>query len=134
MKATYTRKKLLNSLYPEDQVNRTSAQTEDSVADDDTGHDSMDVAPRSRIGSGIQSEDNSIMLEGNTPMTLNDSARVANAVNKQLWQDIANTDKDISEGKNKLYDVEYFIADDDKMVIPRLLILCLSFNQNSETG
>lgn len=122
MKATYTRKKPQSPLNPADRVNRTSAHVEalsdqenDCVADDDTGHDSMDVAPRSHIGSGIPSEDNSRMLGEDTSVALNNSALVANVVNTQLQQESANTDEEMSDEENELYEVEYFMADDYKM-------------------
>ena len=132
MKATYTRKKPQSPLNPADRVNRTSAHVEalsdqenNGVADDDTGHDSMDVAPRSRIGSGIPSEDNSRMLGEDTSVSLNNSALVANVVNTQLQQESANTDEEMSDEENELYEVEYFMADDYKMVLPRWRILRL---------
>lgn len=117
MKATYTRKKIsaLNSQTSSQIEAIPRAGSEDSsVVDDATGHDSMDVAPPSHIGSGIQTEDNSMMPD--ISMAANDSAVVANAANTQLHLETTVMDNEVSEKEGQLYEVEYFLADDYKKV------------------
>jgi hypothetical protein len=124
MKATYTRKKPFNSLSPSDhqrpfaqfEANNLPSQGDNSIADDDTGHDSMDVAPRSNIGSGIQSEDNSTAFDVDTSLNFRNSALVANAVAAQLRLESTNTEEEMLEEEDELYDVEGFMADGYKMV------------------
>lgn len=136
MKATYTRKKTLNSPYSTDQIKEANPHTEVTTMsiqgdnnddfEDSTGHISMDVAPPSRIGSGIQSKDGSIMVSGDVSVATSD---VANALDTQLLKETSNRTKELSEDEEQMYDVEYFMADDYKMVLlsldyasfPRLL-------------
>lgn len=121
LKATYTRKKRSTSLHSSsDPYNQTPSRiggtpttipNDNSAVDETTGLDSMDVAPPSPVGSSIESEDNSIMLDA--AVGANDSAPEAAAADTQLQIEM---DKEMSEGEEQLYRVEYFVADDFKKV------------------
>ena len=113
--------------------------------DDSITNASMEVAPPSRIPSGTQSMNSSIMARENTSLALEDSIVVSNAANAQVLSETTITatedpeDEDMEdedEGEEieedvenietkadpNLYEVEYFMADDYRKVVPHSFI------------
>jgi len=154
MKATYTRKKLLNPLYPKDQVKHAPKHTEDAssttilsqedngYADDSMDHDSIEVVRHPHITSSIQPEDSSIVVGDEPSLTINESAVVANAANAQVLKETVSTIEESSEQvqdeegdedeeddeddeDEELFDVEYFMADDYRKVLTFIMLSLL---------
>jgi hypothetical protein len=141
VKATYTRKKLLNPQHHTDKVTSMAPPTEtvtmlgevDNGSDDNEesiGVESMDLALPSKTGSKTQLVDSSATT-GDEPSQPDDSSAVASAANAQVLHETAATikqpsqddemedgeeDEGAKDDRGEVFDVEYFMADDSRKV------------------
>lgn len=115
MKATYTRKKLLNPLYQTGQLKHTPTYAEDAssitvLSQEDNGYDndsmddgSMEVVYHPHIASSIQPDENSKMIGEDDSLAINESAVVAKAANAQVLKETVST---IKRPSKKIQDKE----------------------------
>jgi hypothetical protein len=141
VKATYTRKKLLNPQHQTDKVRSMAPPTEtvtvlgevDNGSDDNEGSigvESMDLALPSNTGSKSQLVDGSATA-GDEPSQPGGSSAVASAANAQVLHETATTIKEPSQDdemedgeederaksdRGDVFDVECFMADDSRKV------------------
>jgi hypothetical protein len=134
VKATYTRKKILNPIHATKLGEALPTETENNINSSNDDGVSYDDTPSQHNMSGIDSQEDSTMAEENdesSPINgikgdLEDSAVANKAAKRQLHQEAKSIDTvdpddtSVNDDEEEVYEVEYFMADGLRKV-------CLTF-------